>query len=136
MESARESRFPSFVLSLDQQGRLRSDKSLSLSLEPHRQTKVSLNDSKSLLTVFTTFEDQFEKTGPVLQELNEANKQTSIGAFIFMETMLVGLRTTTFYIVEEGELPQPQIEDIVKSHYTPEIDTRYSSIRASMLITH
>lgn len=118
-------------LSAEQRADLLNRKCLTLSLFPERQTVITLDGSQALLTVHTDFQGKLQKSAKLLRALNEANKQTTTGGFIYSEHNEVRLRTTTLYFVEAGELPEPQIIDILQSHYTPAVEELYQMIKGS-----
>lgn len=130
MEPSPLSRLPQFLLTAEQRQELQTTRQLSLQLESTLLTTVHLHAEKPILTVVTTFRNGVRRSSPLLRALNEANKATTIGCFICLESDEIALKTTTFY-PESLSVPSEQISEIVRSHYTPAVENLVGGIQAA-----
>ena len=130
MEASSLSRQPHFLLTPDQSTELRVSRQLSLPLESATCTVVNLDPEKPILTVVTTFRFAVRRNGPLLRALNEANKATTLGCFIFTETEEIAIKTTTFY-PESIPVPAEQISEIIRSHYSEAVQRLVTAIQTA-----
>lgn len=130
MEASSLSPQPHFQLTTEQSTELRVSRQLSLPLESTTCTVVNLDADKPILTVVTTFRISVRRSGSLLRALNEANKATTVGCFIFTETEEIAIKTTTFY-PESIPVPAEQISEIIRSHYTEAVQRLVTDIQTA-----
>lgn len=118
----------SFGLSAPQIDELHRSRRLILSLSVGAETTLTLHPEKPILTVLTVFRPVVRKSGALLRALNEANKATTVGGFVCLESGEMALKTTTFF-PEGMEVPTEQITEIVRSHYSPAVEELVTSVR-------
>lgn len=117
-------------LTTEQKQQLRSGR-VTVTWERGKSTQIDLQSSEKRLTVLTTFEGVFRKSGELLRALNQSTRMTTVGVFLHLDSGHIAIRTTTLCILEEEELPEPQIEDIVQGQYSRPVELLRDEIRAA-----
>lgn len=63
-----------------------------------------------------------------MRKLNKCSRLTRVGVFVYGEQGQVGIRTSTFCVLEKEELPELQIEDIVTDHYCEQVQSLFEEL--------
>lgn len=118
-------------LKADQKLLLLASGSVTVTWEGGKRTKIDFFPTEKRLTVLTIFQGAVRKCGELQRALNQSSRLTTVGVFLHLDTGEIAIRTTTLCILEEGELPEPQIEDMVQGQYSSTVEILLGEIKAA-----